>query len=91
VGDDTIGFITCLLDQSSGLGTIDLVGVALGQRAKGVGKQLVAAALRWFSEHAKRVRVKTQVTNYVAASIYVAAGFRLRQSDLAFSKVLDEE
>ena len=88
---ETVGFIACLLDRPGGVGRIDLVGVRPERRGRGVGRQLVAAALQWFSSRAERVLVKTQLTNYVVASLYEAAGFRLHGSELTFNKVLGEE
>jgi GNAT superfamily N-acetyltransferase len=90
IDDETVGFIACILDRSGDVGTIDLLGVAPGHRRTGVGSRLVAVALRWFGENAKRVSVKSQATNYAATSIYETAGFRLRAAHLGFSKVLDE-
>jgi len=91
IDGETVGFITCLLDRPGGVGRLDLAGVRPERRGKRVGRQLVAAALHWLAPRAERVLVKTQVTNYVVASIFEAAGFRLRGSELIFSKVLGEE
>jgi len=91
VDGETIGFLTCAVDRSNGVGRIELAGVKPERQGKGAGTQMFEVALHWFSDHAERVLSKTQATNYAIASVYGRVGFRLHGSELTFSKVLREE
>jgi GNAT superfamily N-acetyltransferase len=91
VDGETIGFLTCMVDRSSGVGRIELAGVKPDRRGKGAATQMFEAALHWFADHAERVLTKTQVTNFAIASVFTRVGFRLHGGDLTFSKVLGEE
>lgn len=78
------GYMTCHL-QEGGLGQIGLVGVAESARGRGLGRQLMRAALRWFDDHGCRnARVVTQGRNAAALRLYQGCGFRLEQIQLWF-------
>lgn len=92
VADDALGtplgFVTCATDDGGQVGTIELIGVAESARGQGVGRRLLAASLAWFASRVHVVQVKTQATNYAAASMYEGAGFRLRRAELTLSRVM---
>jgi dTDP-4-amino-4,6-dideoxy-D-galactose acyltransferase len=76
------GYITCHLRESKA-GQIGLVGVDERARGHGFGRQLVAAALRWFAAHeCERVRVVTQGGNVASQRLYQGCGFRAQQVQL---------
>jgi ribosomal protein S18 acetylase RimI-like enzyme len=80
-----IGFVTCRVQ--AGRGDIALVGVDPAHRGKGVARTLLDEALQWFAEHgAREVRVKTQATNYPAATLYERAGFCLVHADVTATR-----
>lgn len=55
---------------------IQLTGVNPRHQKRGIGRSLVHGALNWFLEHGVTVaKVKTQVNNLPAVSLYVNAGF----------------
>ena len=82
-----VGYVACLLHpENSALGIeahgdIDLVAVGPKARGKGVGLQLVRAALAWCRPHASRMIVKTQVINTPAINLYQRAGFQLAEAN----------
>lgn len=58
-------------------GVISLVAVDAAQTGRGLGRDLVQAALAWFqSQGLRQVRVVTQGQNVRAQRLYQAAGFR---------------
>lgn len=85
------GFIACNLDEElvgvigKPHGIIDLVAVAPEMQGRGVGRELVATALDWFSiAGAQGVEVGTQLANLAAIRTYQSAGF----SCVAFAHTL---
>lgn len=70
------GYISCHID-AEGAGSIGLVAVAEHARGRGLGPQLVAAAMRYFGEmKCDRVTVVTQGRNCAAQRLYQNCGFR---------------
>jgi GNAT superfamily N-acetyltransferase len=82
------GYVTCLLDERAGHGVIELVGTLPRFRGRRVAQRLVEHAVAWFSTRATRVTVRTQATNFAAASVYERSGFTLDSSDLTFRLTL---
>jgi ribosomal protein S18 acetylase RimI-like enzyme len=83
VTDDASGFVTCRLEQATGVGFIDLIGVASVAGGKGVGSSLLAGAGCLFSTASLRTaRVATQAHNIPAQRLYQAHGYRTRGVDL---------
>lgn len=69
------GYITCHLPTPEA-GQIGLVGVAENAQGKGLGRELVSQALRWFAEQrVANVSVVTQGRNVRAQRLYQQAGF----------------
>lgn len=69
------GYITCHREPD-GSGRIGLVGVAASARGRGIGGELVRAALAYFaSSGVSAVRVVTQGRNFAAQRLYQRSGF----------------
>lgn len=81
------GYVTCQVDGASG--RIGLVGVAPEARGHGLGRHLVAGALRWFAGRAvRRVEVVTQGRNVAAQALYQHLGFRTHRVELWYHRWL---
>ena len=84
-----LGYISCQIEGPLE-GHIGLVGVTAAARGRGVGRALVDAALRSFSDHSVGlVRVATQGTNVSAVRLYESAGFRLHETRIWFHRWFD--
>lgn len=69
-----VGYITCVV--KNGIGTIGLVGVSKDGRGKGIGRQLVLHALKFFKQNGcVSAHVATQGRNILAQRVYQRAGF----------------
>jgi dTDP-4-amino-4,6-dideoxy-D-galactose acyltransferase len=87
--DVVLGFITCKLDPERRIGTIGLVATKIIARRRGVGRSLLAQALRWFHQKgASGVHVGTQLANVPAAGLYQSFGFRPVSVSLTFRRLL---
>jgi ribosomal protein S18 acetylase RimI-like enzyme len=82
------GYATCVLDDDTGHGDIELVGTLPRFRRRGVGRAVVDHAVSWFSSRTPFVTVRTQATNLAAAALYETAGFTLHASDLTMRLAL---
>ncbi len=79
----TLAMIT--LARKGAVGEIGLVAVAPAARGKGLGRRILAAALRDFTAEAcSLVRVKTQRINRAARRLYLSAGFRLTECECIY-------
>jgi ribosomal protein S18 acetylase RimI-like enzyme len=75
-GATPVGYVTCQLDSTSTKATIELIGVAEPARGRGVGRQLVEAALAWaVRQGATTMSVVTQGRNLAARRLYERCGF----------------
>lgn len=73
--DAPAGYISCHL-APSGVGSIGLVAVAQEYRRRGLGRQLVAAALEYFGQNGMhQASVVTQGRNIGSQRIYQRCGF----------------
>lgn len=85
--DQPLGYVSCHLEPARQQGQIGLVGVGAGVRGKGIGKNLVLAALDWFRTHeAREVTVVTQGNNRAAQRLYQQCGFISRDLQLWYHK-----
>jgi dTDP-4-amino-4,6-dideoxy-D-galactose acyltransferase len=85
--DKALGYLSCHLDEASGVGQIGLVGIEQASRGKGLAKAAVAEALRWFnSRAAQRVGVVTQGKNVAAQRLYQRCGFLISDLQLWYHK-----
>jgi dTDP-4-amino-4,6-dideoxy-D-galactose acyltransferase len=83
---DLEGYLTCHL-LSPGIGQIGLVAVGDRARGKGIGKDLVSSAARWFAqEGVENISVVTQGRNVRAQRLYQRCGFAIRSVELWFHR-----
>ena len=86
VGGEPVGYISCNLPTPK-TGRIGLVGVGQLAQGKGLGKDLLQEALRWFKEQGvDSVTVATQGRNVRAQRVYQRSGFVTRSVELWFHK-----
>ena len=89
VEDGIGGYVTCHLSRESDEGNIGLIAVDSSQQGKGLGRQLVEAALDWFtSQNVHRVSVVTQGRNIAAQRLYARTGFIPRTLELYYHRWL---
>ncbi|HEX3855800.1 MAG TPA: GNAT family N-acetyltransferase [Verrucomicrobiae bacterium] len=82
-----LGYISCHLDPVHREGQIGLVGVSPEVRGRGIGKNLVQAAIGWFrTQGAQKVTVITQGNNQAAQRLYQQCGFLSRDLQLWYHK-----
>ena len=82
---EAAGFVTCHLRGS--IGDIGLIAVAPEARGQGLGRLLVTAALRYFSESAMtRARVVTQARNIASQRLYQGCGFLIESAALWYHR-----
>lgn len=80
------GYLTCHI-PSPGMGQIGLVGVCETAQGKGIGKDLVSSAIRWFAQQGvKNVKVVTQGRNVGAQRLYQRARFLTGSVELWFHR-----
>ncbi len=85
-GGEPVGYISCHLPTPK-TGKIGLVGVGQKAQGKGLGKDLVDEALRWFTEQGvESVTVVTQGRNVRAQRLYQRCFFVTRSVELWFHK-----
>jgi GNAT superfamily N-acetyltransferase len=85
-GADVLGFITCHLHADS-TGQIGLTGMRDDAQGHGLGRVLVAGALRWFAARgATRARVVTQGRNRGALRVYQRCGFLVDSVELYYHR-----
>lgn len=82
-----VGYITCHRDPPAEGGRIGLVGVSPEGQGRGIGGDLVQAALAWFASHSTRVvEVTTQGRNIAAQRLYQRYGFLTRDVTLWYHR-----
>lgn len=87
VANQPLGYVSCHLDPIRRSGQIGLVGVSPDAHGRGIGKNLVLAALDWFgTQGAGGVTVVTQGNNLVAQRLYQQCGFLSRDVQLRYHK-----
>lgn len=89
-GGDLEGYLTCHL-PNPGSGQIGLVGVGEKGQGKGIGRDLVSYAVRWFAqENVQSISVVTQGRNVRAQRLYQRCGFVTRSVELWFHRWFSE-
>ena len=82
-----VGYVSCHLDPVHREGQIGLVGVSPEVRGRGIGKNLVLAAMDWFrTQGTHEVTVVTQGNNRAAQRLYQQCGFLSRDLQLWYHK-----
>jgi GNAT superfamily N-acetyltransferase len=79
-GDEILGYLYAAIEEDSGDGSVEFVGVREDTRGKGIGRLLLQTALHWLFE-VEKVRQVTLVVNdnlTNARSLYESVGFRLK-------------
>lgn len=77
---EILGYVYAAIDEDSGDGSIEFIGVREDARGQGIGRQLLQMALQWLFE-VKKVSQTTLVVNddlANARSLYESVGFRLK-------------
>jgi len=79
-GDDFSGYVYAAIEEDSGDGSVEFIGVREDARGKGIGRQLLQTALDWLFDVKKVPQailvVNDNLTN--ARSLYESVGFRLK-------------
>jgi ribosomal protein S18 acetylase RimI-like enzyme len=82
-----LGYVSCHLEPAHREGQIGLVGVSPEARERGIGKDLVLAAIDWFRvQGAQVVTVVTQGNNRAAQRLYQKCAFLSRDLQLWYHK-----
>ena len=78
--DEILGYLYAAIDEESGGGSIEFLGVREDARGKGIGRQLLQTALHWLFEINKVPQVTLVVNDNLtnARSLYESVGFRLK-------------
>lgn len=82
--EELLGYLYAALEEGSGDGLVEFVGVRATARGQGIGQQLLQTALQWFFE-VKQVSQATLVVNdnlTNARSLYERVGFRLKYTGI---------
>jgi len=86
--EELLGYLYAALEEGSGDGLVEFVGVKANARGQGIGQQLLQTALQWFFE-VKQVSQATLVVNdnlTNARSLYERVGFRLKHTGVQARK-----
>lgn len=78
--DEMLGYLYAAIEEGSGDGSVEFVGVRADARGQGLGRQLLQTALQWLFE-VKQVPQVTLVVNddlTNAQSLYESVGFKLK-------------
>ena len=85
-----VGFV--LLRSKTGMrktGEIELIGVEPGFHGRGIGKALVAQAIRHYQGKTSKIHVGTQAKNLRAVGLYTRMGFSVVGSEFSFHRHSD--
>ncbi|PKN99343.1 MAG: hypothetical protein CVU42_08815 [Chloroflexi bacterium HGW-Chloroflexi-4] len=86
-----IGYCCANIDEDTGEGALDFLGVREDARGKGIGRLLVQTALHWFFEVKKLPKVILVVHDDLsnARSLYESVGFKLKYTGVHNRKIRD--
>ena len=68
------------------IGEIELIAVDPAFHGRGIGKELVAEAIRHYQGKTSEIQVGTQAKNLQAIGLYIRMGFSVVRSDLSFHR-----
>lgn len=86
-----VGFVLLRSKTDTGkTGEIELIAVEPGFHGKGIGKALVARAVRHYRGKTSEIHVGTQAKNLRAVGLYNRMGFSLVRSELSFHRHSDD-
>jgi ribosomal protein S18 acetylase RimI-like enzyme len=77
--DRVLGYVYAKVDESSGEGYVEFLGVSERAQRQGVGKRLLATAVYWLfhDQQVPQIGLNVHGDNSNARSLYESAGFRL--------------
>lgn len=78
--DVLLGYLYAVIEEETGEGSVEFIGVREDARGKGIGRQLLKTALQWLFESQKAPQVTLVVNDNLtnARSLYESVGFQLR-------------
>jgi ribosomal protein S18 acetylase RimI-like enzyme len=79
-GSEILGYVYAAIEEDSGDGSLEFVGVREDARGRGIGRQLLQTALQWLFEVKKVPQTILVVNDNLAnaRSLYESVGFRLK-------------
>lgn len=83
-----VGFVTLILNarlaEYTGRrpGVIDFIAVDPKKQGRGIGRMLMGEAIRWLSQRADYVEVRTELANFPAIKFYQSLGFEIVSADV---------
>jgi GNAT superfamily N-acetyltransferase len=85
-GDDVVGYIYTAIEEGTGEGYVEFLGVQADARRRGVGRGLLLTALRWLFEvkNVSEVGLTVSDENTDACALYESVGFGLRSTGVNF-------
>ncbi len=87
--DEVTGYLYAIIDDDTGDGSVEYVGVHEEARGKGIGRLLLQNALQWLFEVKKVPQTMLVVNDNLgnARSLYESVGFRLKYSGVHNRKI----
>ncbi len=88
MGDEVLGYVYAKVDESSGEGYVEFLGVSKGARRQGIGRRLLATAVYWLfhEQQVPQIGLNVNDDNANARNLYESAGFRLVYAGVALSR-----
>jgi GNAT superfamily N-acetyltransferase len=87
-GDEFLGYLFAAIEEVTGDGSVEFLGVREDARGKGIGRQLLQTALLWLFEvkkvHQALLVVNDNLAN--ARALYESVGFRLKYTGIQTRK-----
>ncbi len=79
-GSEILGYLSAAIEEDSGDGSVEFIGVREDARGTGIGRQLLQTALHWLFEVKKVPQVTLVVNDNLtnARSLYESVGFKLK-------------
>ncbi len=85
-GDDVAGYIYVIIEDGTGEGYLEFIGVQADARQGGVGKGLLLTGLKWLFEvkNVSKVGLTVSDEDKAARALYESVGFQLRYRGVNF-------
>jgi ribosomal protein S18 acetylase RimI-like enzyme len=85
-GDDVVGYIYAVIEDGTGEGYVEFLGVGADARGRGVGKGLLLTALKWLFEEkgVSEVGLTVSDEDTTARALYKGTGFGLKHTGVNF-------